>query len=454
MAAMVDAPVTCPRWYRITPDRFVIAILAMVALMWLSERFGWFTLGQHKGWAVLIAVAAFAAALLLLVLWFVAAVLFRRRFQFGIRSLLLLAIIVALQSGWMRVNVRAAKEQHDTVEAITKTNGSNRASLYYDYSESPSPSGITPREPRWLRDLLGDDFFHDVVRARLDSDAQMQYLQGVSQLRWLELGGKDVTDAGMENVKGLMQLQRLNIFCTAITDRGLTCLGAVTSVRHLRLFGNNSLTSAMWVNLQHLPDLTDIDPGQIPITDKGLEILARLHNLRTLSLSNTGITDDGLKRLSTLTNLESLELSATEVTDVGLENLRAFTKLKSLGLQCTRLTDAGLKHLLSLPIERLDVSSTQVTDTGLEELKALSRLEWLSVTSHLLTATGVRHLQALPRLTNLSLYNVGDEDLDNLKNLSQLRTLNVLNPLTTNECMQRFQKALPNCKVNASYFIT
>ncbi len=117
---MADAPLTRPRWYRITPDRFVIGILAMVALVWLSERFDWFTLGHHKGWAVLIAVAAFAAAMLLLVLLFVAALLFRWRFQFGIRSLLLLGLIVALLCSWMAVKIRAAKKQHDTYEELKR----------------------------------------------------------------------------------------------------------------------------------------------------------------------------------------------------------------------------------------------------------------------------------------------------------------------------------------------
>ena len=139
MAAMADAPATRPRWFRPTPDRFVIGMLASVGLLWLSERFGWFTLGQHKGWAVLIAVAAFAAAMVLLILWFVAALLFRRRFQFGIRSLLLLALIVALLGGWMRVEIRAAKEQHDAYETLTRFNSLKGITcwLSYDYSRHP-----------------------------------------------------------------------------------------------------------------------------------------------------------------------------------------------------------------------------------------------------------------------------------------------------------------------------
>ena len=444
-----------PRWYHVTPDRFVVGVLAMVALVWLCERFDWFKLGHHNGWAVLIAVAASAAALSLLILWFAVALLFRRRFQFGIRSLLLLGLIVALLCSWMTVKIRAAKLQHDIFEAIVKTREQfNEGHLVYDNSYDPFANSGQPGEWRWLRELLTDDFFHDIIKIGLYSDVEMKYLDGLPQLQELHVGSQDVTDVGMENVKGLKELRSVEISVTSITDNGLLCLGSVPSLRKIRLFSNDKLTSAAGGNLRCLPQLIDVDMAHAPITDEGLEGLASLQDLRTLCLADCGITDDGLKRLQRLAHLESLDLNGTEVTDAGLKHLSAFTRLKSLDLHSTRLTDAGLTHLRLLPIERLDVSNTGVTDAGLAELKALSRLESLSLNSRLLTATGVRHLQALPRLTKLDLVHVGDEDLENMKNLSQLRTLNLWDPLTSDECMKRFQQALPNCKVDAVYFST
>ena len=80
-------PAPNPRWYRLTPDRFVIGLLVVECLLWLSERFQWFAFNQHKGWTVLIAVAVVGVAFLVMLLWFVVALLFRWRFQFCIRSL-------------------------------------------------------------------------------------------------------------------------------------------------------------------------------------------------------------------------------------------------------------------------------------------------------------------------------------------------------------------------------
>ena len=61
------------RWYRLTPDRVVLGLLAVEGVLLLSEWFGWFAFNRHKGYTVLIAVAAVAGAMLLVLLWFLAA---------------------------------------------------------------------------------------------------------------------------------------------------------------------------------------------------------------------------------------------------------------------------------------------------------------------------------------------------------------------------------------------
>jgi hypothetical protein len=65
------------RWSHLTPDRLILALLLIVeTLLWLSEHFGW--LAWHKGYAVLTAVAAVGMVLLLTLLRFVVALLFRQ----------------------------------------------------------------------------------------------------------------------------------------------------------------------------------------------------------------------------------------------------------------------------------------------------------------------------------------------------------------------------------------
>ncbi|MGO9270418.1 MAG: hypothetical protein ACLQOO_09230, partial [Terriglobia bacterium] len=98
-----------PRWYRPTPDHFVIGLLVVECVLWLSDRFQWPT--WHKGYAVLIAVAAVGVVFVAMLLRFIVALVFRWRFQFSIRSLLVLVVVVAIPCSWLPVEMKAAREQ-------------------------------------------------------------------------------------------------------------------------------------------------------------------------------------------------------------------------------------------------------------------------------------------------------------------------------------------------------
>jgi len=77
-------------------------------------------LDHHKGWPVLITIAALGVLLLLMLLWFVIALLFRLRFQFGIRSLLVLPVALAIACSWMTVEVKEAREQKAAMDELVK----------------------------------------------------------------------------------------------------------------------------------------------------------------------------------------------------------------------------------------------------------------------------------------------------------------------------------------------
>ena len=78
------------RWYCPTPGWLVLGSLAVTGLLFLSEKWRWFGFNEHKGWTVLIAVAGVGVVLLAMLLWLLVALVFRWRFQFSIRTLLVL----------------------------------------------------------------------------------------------------------------------------------------------------------------------------------------------------------------------------------------------------------------------------------------------------------------------------------------------------------------------------
>ena len=62
-------------------------------------------------------------------LWFLAALVFRWRFQFSIRSLLLLPVVVAITCGWLARALEASRQQREAIAAIRKLGGV----VSYDY---------------------------------------------------------------------------------------------------------------------------------------------------------------------------------------------------------------------------------------------------------------------------------------------------------------------------------
>ena len=200
---MADAPQEKPRrrWFCLTPDRCVVLMLAVEGLLWLSEHFRWFPFNEYKGYSVLICMATVGAALLLMFLWFAAALVFRWRFQFSILSLLVLVIVVAIPFSWPATEMKAATKQRAAVDRIEKAGGT----VSYDYQFDPAgdkiPSATPPGAP-WLHKLLGDDLFVDVTQVSLlgpgIGDAELEHIKGLPQLQLILIEG---TDAGVRDIQ-------------------------------------------------------------------------------------------------------------------------------------------------------------------------------------------------------------------------------------------------------------
>src|ERR1039458_79021 len=96
-----------------------------------------------------------------MLVWFVIALVFRWRFQFSIRSLLVLVVAVALPFSWLGVEMKQAREQKAVVAAIEKLGGTVGYYWTYDIgNDGPLPDpNERPPGPAWLGSLLGDDFF-------------------------------------------------------------------------------------------------------------------------------------------------------------------------------------------------------------------------------------------------------------------------------------------------------
>ena len=212
----------------LSPGALLLCLIAAEGFLWASERWRWFAFNENKGCAVLIAVVVALSAILFYFLWLVSALLFRWRFQFSVRSLLMFVFALALPCAWLASEIRSAEKQRKAIQLFGRH-------LSYDFKYdslghciSPEPA---PPAPRWLVTLLGVDFFANLVFAELKSDDQMEHLGDSPRLRKLFVGG-DVSNVGMRFVAALTELEALEIQDSRVTDGGMEYVKALTRLQN------------------------------------------------------------------------------------------------------------------------------------------------------------------------------------------------------------------------------
>ena len=209
--------------------------------------------------------------MLFMLVWFATALVFRWRFQFSIRSLLVMAMVVALPFSWLAAGMQAAKRQAEVADWIRNAGGevTHDGLSYPDGSQRPDdelPATV------WLRSLLGIDFFSPVIRVSFFNskiaDTDLERLAPLTRLEELYLEGTPITDAGLIYVKGFQDLDTLSLNKTHVTDRGLKQLDGLDQLVWLGL-SFTRVTATGLQGLQRLPRLQQLylEGNQITVTE-------------------------------------------------------------------------------------------------------------------------------------------------------------------------------------------
>jgi hypothetical protein len=159
----------------------------------------------------------------------------RRRWrQFSVSTLL---VVVTMASVGLAVVANRAQRQRRAVAAIRALGGS----VAYAFKTNAGTSQ-DPRGPDWLFQILGWDYYADVVSVSASdltgmTDATCSDLSALTSLEGLNLAGTQVTDAGLRYLAGLTSLDHLCLSNTQVTDAGLAHLVGLTSLQSLWLDG-------------------------------------------------------------------------------------------------------------------------------------------------------------------------------------------------------------------------
>lgn len=109
------------------------------------------------------------------------------------------------------------------------------------------------------------------------SDQQIQALRYIEeQLIWLSLSHTSISDAQIDALVGLRNLRVLYLNGTKVTDAGLSKLSSLTELRSLSLVGT-SVTDASVATFIKLKNLTNLFVYQTSLSRQGIEKLLEIH---------------------------------------------------------------------------------------------------------------------------------------------------------------------------------
>lgn len=246
--------------------------------------------------------------------------------------------------------------------------------------------------------------------------------------------------------------------CAVIRELGLT------RVNSAGLIGDDDLAV-----ISELDQITSLNlDGSKRLTDKGLEYLARMPQLRELIIGGQ-VTDRGLEALGHLRELRVFQMYwQNNVTDQGIGGLRFCDHLEEVDLLGCALGDGAIAALAGKPNLRRFKTGRNVSDDGLALLQQFPAFKtWqaeepefglmsfdVEPTNLLIDGTfsarGLSSLRGLDGLVGLSFFwhtsRLRGDDLQYLDGLSNLAYLGCQDKLCDDDAMQHIA-ALPKLRM-------
>ncbi|MDZ4837826.1 MAG: protein kinase [Candidatus Melainabacteria bacterium] len=193
----------------------------------------------------------------------------------------------------------------------------------------------------------------------------------ISGLKLLNACGTDYTDDSLNQICSSLNLEEIRVnSCTKITSKGLKNLAKCKTLRIVQAqntkMNADALKAMSGLPLEYLsvagcryfdsecmeiiaeqwPGLTHLYIDQNKIDRKCLAELLRFHRLEYLDLASVGLTDKDVDALTKLQNVRCLNLSDNGITDSTVLALRSMKRLKRVTLlKTTHVTKSAVQQL-------------------------------------------------------------------------------------------------------------
>lgn len=227
-----------------------------------------------------------------------------------------------------------------------------------------------------------------------------------------------MTDVDWEELIGVLGKRRIpGLHANGLmTDAVLARIAEFEHVTALSLGGSRELTDDGLLHLARMPQLEHLNLNEYPggkLTDRGLEVLRHLPNLRTFEMTwQAGISDAGVTNLRFCDQLERVNLMGSPTGDGAIEALEGKPKLHHFS-SGRLVTDAGLRLLHNFPMLKKWGGTEEnaghllidgpFTNNGLASLAGLGGVFDLDLFWHVsgITSDGFAQLARLPNLQSL-----------------------------------------------------
>jgi hypothetical protein len=358
----------------------------------------------------------------------------KRRFRYGLRTLLALITLVAVVLALLPLKARLYHERKARVQKLVESLGGTVTVV--GKSQSPSAGAnwlsvrlgyVEPNETLWEVILAGKRITDEVlwelgdcpwIRAIDLSDtkannAALEHIARIDWLRVLKLRNTKVTDIGLRHLERLKWLTTLDVVGTAATYDGLARLDAALPEAYFQRQLAQSRLENGPINLSGrgrgglgTPDMPTGPPGD------GYYAPAHMWMHTARIWPDRKLTPQEVEDLRRLISLSGLDVDAAAFPPGNFASAVAnLTGLWSISINETKasvLVDGGLVAIGKLPrVHALTVQNARLSDRDFAALANAKALEVLSINgSSTLTPGLLAHLRLHPRLRSISL-NVG-----------------------------------------------
>ena len=288
-----------------------------------------------------------------------------------------------------------------------------------------------------LTDLIGSAVSAHFSEDKLES--------GLNRLR----GRGDITDSDLYEIKDRKDVEELLIFGMNRANDGVTNKGVTDNgisyivnlpVKVLMLRGTN-ITDKSVDSLIQIKNLRGLDISSTKITNQGLQKIVSGMHLTELKVGDKNINPESLFILSDFKGLKELEFyGVRDLPPKAFYCLSSLPDLNKFDLTSCSLEPGSLKFLEKTKVKHLSMAGTDISTRDFQSMAKLPLLSLKLIRTHL-TSGDLKILSRINTLNELDLAKcyLKDSHIDNIATMKNLKTLVLRENLITEKSLAKLK---------------